>query len=60
MNCDHCDSTNVAASVEDVRPHGKRAVFRCEECGLTWINTEPSVVEQIIVALDEGRNETGP
>lgn len=48
VTCAECDGA-VSVAIEDVRPHGARAVFTCTECGESWINTAPSVAEQVIV-----------
>lgn len=53
--CDHCGSENVTASLEPVRPHGKRIVTKCGGCGTAWINTEPSVTEKAVTALLEAK-----
>lgn len=50
IRCDSCRSSSVSVAINVVRPHGKRAVFTCQACGLTWVNTEPTVAEQVIVA----------
>lgn len=51
MTCDSCGSDNVRVSIEPVKPHGNRAVFTCQECETVWINTDPSAVEQVVVAF---------
>lgn len=54
MTCDECRSEQVEVSVHDVAPHGPRAVFTCSACGLAWITTKPTVVEELIVAAHRG------
>jgi uncharacterized Zn finger protein len=51
VTCDSCHSTDVTVDIEPVKPHGPRAVFKCNNCGTAWINTEPTTAEQIIVGM---------
>jgi hypothetical protein len=47
MVCPHCGASSVEGKIEP----GRWFAMECQTCRVCWRNTEPSIVERLLVAM---------